>query len=231
VTQIQIENGQVVNQLDQNQADTCETIELPEPLTLAVARAMFDTPIDHPCGLPNLILRTSPEDRVRFEKFCRENGLEGEWACAAVRWVGLLNHDNSWHLEEFNIVHRARVGSWWVDEVAMTDTGHQFVTLDERVYTPAEFEFVFGTSLTAHLVEFANFQKSQLEQLVRALSDGLVIRKACVQDSEGKLAEVQLTGPRQIPAEEWELPPGVSLVDPGEQVDTIENLYQECHSA
>jgi hypothetical protein len=226
VTQIQIENGHVVNALNM-----VEPIELPEPLTLEVVRAMFDTPADSPCYLPNLILTISSEDRARFEQFCRDNDMGQEWASAAVRWVGLLNPDNQWHLDEFNIVHRARVGSWWVDEVVVADTGHQFAITDDRIFTPAEFEMVYGTSLSDHLLEFASFQRSQLVQLTETLAAGLIVRRACVQDHEGQVGTMPITGPSTVPAEEWILPEGCSLVDQGEVVDTIAPLYQECASA
>lgn len=183
-------------------------------LSRELVQAMLDEPLGSETFLGDLARDMEPETKEVFRQFCRlEGGSLWRQCCVmCAKWAPLLNADNKWHLEDFDIIFDAVIDAWWAQRVIVTSSNIRFVGTPRGLFTFPEFHHVYGLSILDHLHDYAAARKDEIRSVVDYIQAELVKKEVIIADSEGRQMKSEIAVLENQPQDLWRVPSGYTLL-------------------
>ncbi len=156
----------------------------------------------------------SPQEKLDVKLAAKRHGgdVYRDFCRAAGKWVAVVNPDNKWHLEDFVPLYEAEVNTAWAHNVIITDANIRFITTPSGLVTFPEFQYVYGMNLLEHLDSHVAQLASRFTNIKRHITAELVRKTLLVTDRRGNIVTKVFPVLSSLPAEQWALPSGYSLV-------------------
>lgn len=183
----------------------------PKVISKEMALALLHTKPGDEHFIGELAAYWDKDEKQRFRLTCRDKLGQDVWLmyCGhAIKWAAVINHDNKWHLDEFNIVYSASIGSWWVHEVMVASINIRFATTARGLFTFDEFKMQYGKDITSHLMDYRDVRHDELEEVVQNINAELVEKNLHIVDPAGKVGCKKFRGLKTIDPSRWVLPAG-----------------------
>lgn len=192
---------------------------LPEEITEAFIRTLFSKEAGEDGFVGELAPLFNSDDKRRLRVTCKDIGGEiwRMYASHAARWASLINKDNRWHLEDFDIVFASPIGSWWADDVIITAQNVRFVTTPRGMFSFPEFQWQYGQNIMEHITEYQEKEVKRLDEVVSHITSELTCAELVVADREGNILVKKFTGLESQPHSEWAMPQGFTFISEAEE--------------
>jgi hypothetical protein len=185
--------------------------KLPDELTDEFVVALMSTKYKDENWVAELAIHLPKSEKTRLYRTCHSKLSKDTWIVYshnAKNWASILNEDNKWHLEDFKIVYRAKIDSWWVHEIVISSYNNRFAVTSLGVLTFPEFEIRYGMDIVKHLLTFKSVKIDEIDNIIQHITSDLVTKNLTVVDPDGNVCTKEFIGVVSQPPSEWVLPKG-----------------------
>jgi len=160
----------------------------------------------------------TPSDKKRLRKECKRIGgsVWDLYRSKATKWSSLINNDNRWHIEDFDVIYRVEIGSDHAKEIIVTSANVRFVSNGERLLTFPEFELTYGINVSHYLEEFRHSINETIDECQRHITSDVIQKNMSVIDPNGHVQTKGFIVLESQDEKDWRLPNGYTLLSPDE---------------
>lgn len=191
---------------------------LPETITPDFAIALLATDPGDKYFVAEVARCFTPSDKRRLRKECKAIGgsVWDLYRSRAIKWSALINNDNKWHLEDFDVIYRTHIGSDRIKEILITSANVRFVSDGDRLMTFPEFEWIYGLNVSHYLEEFRYNINNTIDECQRHITADVVRKNMSVVDPKGRVQTKAFIVLESQEEREWQLPNGYTFLSPDE---------------